>query len=146
MARNYTVSTKIMRPVAEVFAAVVSRDQMKNYFVDDANEDLRAGKTIRWRWDHYGESLVVVKSVELNKRIELTIDSNEWDKTANDSYDVAVIFEFEALDDASTRVSISEDGWKTDAEGLKASHENCGGWMHMATCLKAWMEHDIDLR
>jgi len=146
MARNYTVSTKILRPVADVFAAVVSKDIMKNYFVDDASEDLGAGTTVRWRWNHYGESLVIVKSVELNKRIELTIDSHEWDKTADESYDVAVIFEFEALDENSTRLSISEDGWKTNADGLKASHENCGGWMHMATCLKAWMEHEIDLR
>ena len=146
MARNYTVSTKIMRPVADVFTAVVSRELMKNYFVDDASEDLNAGTTVRWRWNHYGENLVVVKSVELNKRIELTIDSNEWDKTANESYDVTIIFDFEALDKGGTRLSISEEGWKTNAEGLKASHENCGGWMHMATCLKAWMEHDLDLR
>jgi len=146
MAKNYSVSTKIKRPVADVFAAVVTKEIMKNYFVDEASADLTAGTTVRWRWNHYGESLVVVKSVELNKRIELTIDSNEWDKTPDESYDVAVIFEFEALDDGHTRLSISEDGWKTNAEGLKASHENCGGWMHMATCLKAWLEHEIDLR
>ncbi|MDE0753961.1 MAG: hypothetical protein OSB26_04830 [Woeseiaceae bacterium] len=59
---------------------------------------------------------------------------------------MAVVFEFEALDESSTRLSISEEGWKTNAAGLKASHDNCGGWMHMGTCLKAWMEHEIDLR
>lgn len=146
MAKNYTVSTKIMRPVADVFEAVVSKELMKNYFIDEASANLTAGTTVRWRWNHYGESLVVVKSVDPNKRIELTIDSNEWDKTPDESYDVAVIFEFEELKDGQTRLSISEEGWKTNDEGLKASHENCGGWMHMATCLKAWMEHEIDLR
>jgi uncharacterized protein YndB with AHSA1/START domain len=78
--------------------------------------------------------------------IVLTIDSREWDKTKDEAYDVKVIFEFESLDDGGTMLSISEEGWKTDAEGLKASHDNCGGWTHMATCLKAWIEHGIDLR
>ena len=64
----------------------------------------------------------------------------------NESYPVKVIFEFEALDDGNTMLSISEEGWKTDADGLKGSHDNCGGWTHMAMCLKAWIEHGIDLR
>lgn len=146
MARNYTIQTKIMRPVAEVFDAVVSKEKMLNYFVDGASDNLREGVTIRWHWNHYGENPVVVKKIVPNELIELTIDSAEWDKTKSERYDVAVIFEFEALDSDSTMLSISEEGWKTDTDGLKASHDNCGGWMHMSVCLKAWLEHEIDLR
>jgi len=76
----------------------------------------------------------------------LTLDSREWDKTKDEAYEVDVIFEFEALADESTLLSISEAGWKQDADGLKGSYENCGGWTHMAMCLKGWIEHDIDLR
>ena len=43
-------------------------------------------------------------------------------------------------------LSISESGWKTDREGLKGSHDNCSGWTHMAMCLKAYLEHGLDLR
>lgn len=146
MARNYTVQTKIKRPVADVFDAVVSKEKMLNYFVDDASDDLKEDRTVRWRWDHYGENPIVVKEVVENQRIVLTLNSREWDKTKEDSYDVAVIFEFETLEDGNTLLSISEEGWKTDADGLKASHENCGGWTQMAAYLKAWIEHDIDLR
>ncbi len=78
--------------------------------------------------------------------IQLKLDSKAWKKTPDEPYPVKVIFEFESLDDDTTMLSISEEGWKTDADGLKASHDNCGGWSHMATCLKAWIEHDIDLR
>ncbi len=42
--------------------------------------------------------------------------------------------------------SHSEEGWKTDEAGLKASHENCGGWSQTLTYLKAYIEHGIDLR
>jgi uncharacterized protein YndB with AHSA1/START domain len=146
MARNYTVQTRIMRPVADVFDAVVSRNKMLNYFVDGASGDLEEGATVRWHWNHYGENPVVVRKVIENQLIELTLDSREWDKTKNEGYDVRVIFEFEELEDGGTMLSISEDGWKTDTDGLKGSHDNCGGWTHMAMCLKAWIEHGIDLR
>lgn len=146
MARNYTVRTRILRPVAEVFDAVASSGKLCNYFVDKASGDLVPGEIIRWTWDHYGELPVTVEEVTANERIVLTLNSGAWEKTKTDHYDVRVVFEFELLDDGNTMVSISEDGWKTDADGLKASHENCGGWQHMADCLKAWIEHGIDLR
>lgn len=147
MARNWTVQTKILCPVAKVFDAIVSRDKLCNYFTDEASGDLEEGQVINWRWDHYEFTLpVVVRKVVKNELIELILNSADWKKTATDAYDVTVSFEFEALDDGSTMLSISEEGWKTDQDGLKASHENCGGWTSMATCLKGWIEHGIDLR
>ena len=145
MSRNYRVQTKIKRPLADVFDAVVSSEKMKQYFIDGASSDLVEGETVTWRWDHYGENPVVVRKVVTNELIELAIDSKEWDKTKDDAYEVLVIFEFEELDDG-TMLSISEQGWKTDADGLKGSHDNCEGWTHMTMCLKAYLEHDIDLR
>ncbi len=147
MARNYTVQTKILRPVADVFDAIVSRDKLCNYFTDGASGDLEEGAEVRWRWDHYHATLpVVVDRIVPNELIELTLNSEQWQKTTEEAYDVKVIFEFEPLEDGSTMLSISEDGWKTNAEGLRGSHDNCGGWTHMAMCLKGWIEHGIDLR
>jgi len=146
MARNYTVSTRILRPVADVFDAIVSREKLCNYFTDKASGDLVPGQTIRWHWDHYGELPIRVDEVVANQHIVLILNSRDWDKTSEDAYDVRVVFEFESLDDGNTMLSISEEGWKTDADGLKASHENCSGWTHMAVCLKSWIEHGIDLR
>lgn len=146
MSRNYTVSTQINKPVQEVFNAVVSKEVLTKYFTNNSSGDLIEGDRVLWRWNHYGESSIVVKKIVQNERIELSLDSHEWDKTKEESYDVLVIFEFEQLDEGGTKMSISEQGWRTDDEGLKASHDNCGGWMHMATCLKAWLEHGIDLR
>ena len=147
MARNYTVQTRILRPVTEVFDAIVSRDKLCQYFTDTASSDMEEGAQIDWRWSHYEATLpVVVDKIVPNRMIRLTLDSGAWEKTITEGYEVAVIFEFEELDDGNTMLSISEEGWKTDADGLKGSHDNCGGWSHMATCLKAWIEHGIDLR
>jgi uncharacterized protein YndB with AHSA1/START domain len=146
MRRNYTVSTQIAKPVAEVFNAVVSRDLLRNYFVDKSSGDLRVGDRIRWHWDQHGEYPVEVRKIVASELIELVLDSREWHKTTEDEYEVRVIFEFEALESGATKMSISEQGWKTDTEGLQGSHDNCSGWTHMAMCLKAWLEHGIDLR
>ena len=147
MKRNYTVQTKILCPVADVFAAVTQSKNLCHYFTSETTGDLVEGDRVGWNWDHYEFTLpVLVDTVVENERIELTIDSGEWKKTTSGNYPVKVIFEFEALEDGSTLLSISESGWRTDDEGLKASHDNCGGWTHMAMCLKAWLEHRIDLR
>lgn len=145
MSKNYTVRTRINRPVADVFNAVTSQEQMKKYFLDGASEDLREGAEIAWRWDHYGENKVLVKKIVENERIEIIIDSIEWEKSKDDAYDVLITFKFEEIDDNTTMLSISEAGWKTDADGLKASHENCEGWTHMTVALKVWLEHGIAL-
>ena len=147
MSRNYTIHTRIQKPVAEVFDAIISGDKLCHYFASSVSGDIVEGATVHWRWEHYHAELpVTVQSVAPGARIELTLDSKTWEKTANESYPVTVVFELEALDDGSTMLAISESGWKTDADGLKGSHDNCSGWTHMAMCLKGWIEHDIDLR
>jgi coproporphyrinogen III oxidase len=53
---------------------------------------------------------------------------------------------FEALEDGRTLVSISEEGWRQTPEGLKNCIGNKGGRMHMLCCMKAYIEHGINLR
>ena len=146
MSRNYTVSSKINRPVADVFKAVVEREHLVKYFTDQSSGNLSAGDRVVWHWQDWGDHPVTVRSVEENRRIELVLNSKDWNKTHDDAYDVRVIFEFEESDEGGTIVSISESGWRTDEEGLKGSHDNCGGWMHMTSCLKAYLEYGVDLR
>ncbi len=146
MPNNYTVRTRINKPVAEVFDAVVSREIMTSYFTNASSSDLVEGATVIWHWEEYGENPITVKTVRTNELIELILDSEKWQKTKDEAYDVLVSMEFEALGDNSTMLSISESGWRTDEEGLKGSHDNCGGWTHMGMCLKAFLEYGIDLR
>ncbi len=146
MSRNYTVRTRINKPVGEVFQAVISREIMTRYFINAASSDLIVGETIVWRWDEYGENSVFVKTIKENVLVELVLDSKNWQKIESEAYEVLISMEFEALEDNATMLSISESGWKTDVEGLKGSHDNCGGWQHMAMCLKGYLEYDIDLR
>ena len=144
--RNYTVQTKINRPPSEVFAAIVNPDVLCRYFTDQSSGPLAVGDRVIWHWAAWGDFPVTVKQVEPPRLIHLQLDSREWQKTDPGSYLVDVFFELEALDDEATMLSISERGWQGDGPGLKASHENCSGWTHMAMCLKAHLEHELDFR
>ena len=145
MDRNYTIRTLINRPVDEVFSAIVNPDILREFFCNESSGALERGQRIVWSWNEWGDFPVEVKEVVSGQRIVLELKPADWKKTSADSDAVAVILEFEPQD-GKTLLKISEAGWKTDADGLKGSHENCGGWQHMALCLKAYLEHGIDLR
>jgi hypothetical protein len=53
---------------------------------------------------------------------------------------------FEALADGRTLVTITEQGWRETARGLRASYGNCEGWTGMLCAMKVWLEHGINLR
>lgn len=145
-ARNYTVQTKIQRPVSEVFDAIVDENTICKYFTDKTSGPLLEGQRIIWTWNTWGDFPVIVKKIVENELIHLELDPQEWKKTEDRAYTVDVFLEMEPLDHGSTMLSISEQGWLTDEAGLKGSHDNCSGWTHMALCLKAFVEHGIDLR
>lgn len=146
MSRTYRVRTKINKPLAQVFNAVVSKELITKYFSDGASGDLVAGEVIVWQWSGASDHPVTVTKVEKNQLVEIVLDSLDWQKSNGESYKITVRFEFESLDDNSTMVSISESGWIDTEDGIKGSYDNCEGWTHMLMCLKAFLEFAIDLR
>lgn len=145
-APAFTVQTRIRRPAADVFQAIIEPGVLQRYFVERASGPLRAGETVIWHWAEWGDYPVRVLRVVPGQLVELEIDSTVWKKTTGPGYPVLVAIRVEPLDENSSLLSISETGWRTDREGLKGSHDNCQGWTHMALCCKAWTEHGIDLR
>ena len=146
--RNYTVQTRIERTVGDVFDAIVNEVSICKYFTESTSGPLSEGQQVTWTWSQWGDFPVRVKRIIENELIHLEIDSGEWKKTTPDeaSYPVAIQLELESLDGGATMLSISEQGWQNDASGLRGSHDKCSGWTHMAMCLKAYLEHGIDMR
>ena len=142
MDLKFTVRAKIQRPVAAVFDAVQSPEKLSQYFTTgSASGPLVKGTTVMWSFaDYPGAFPVMVRNVVVNELIELA-----W-QAADGDYHTVVEMGFEALDEHSTLVSIAESGWRETPEGLKSSYGNCEGWMNMLCCLKAWIEHGINLR
>jgi len=142
MDLSFDVHARIARPVAEVFAAVTESRQLSSYFTTGGTSGpLREGDTVTWKFgDAPGEYPVRVTKLVPDERIEF-----DWE-TNSGGYDTRVVMTFEPTDGGGTIVRVAESGWKADPAGLEDSYGNCGGWMQMLCCLKAWAEHGINLR
>ncbi|KCZ96179.1 hypothetical protein HHI_00830 [Hyphomonas hirschiana VP5] len=148
---KFEVSGRIARPIDEVFEAVVNPEKLSGYFTTGgARGRLETGATVTWDFaDFPGAFPVYVAEVEKNKRIILHWDASDTAAERGGEaghYQTQVTMRFEALEDGRTLVSIAEEGWRQTPEGLKSTLSNKGGWMQMLCCLKAFLEHGINLR
>ena len=142
MELKFQVSAKIAKPVEEVFDAVYDPKKLGSYFTTGgASAPLDEGTTVTWSFaDYPGAFPVQVREVVKNEKIVL-----EWEAHERD-YNTIAVLTFEAIDDSSTLVRVSESGWKGEQEDLDSSYMNCMGWSQMLCHMKAWVEHGINLR
>lgn len=138
MEPKFTVQTKINKPVAEVFDAIVNPKKIVGYFCEKSDGPLTEGQTVNWSWGSH-KAAVIVKQIIFNSKIVF-----EW--PAETGGNSNVIMSFSSLDDGRTMVQISESGWPKTEAGLQASYKNCQGWQHMVTCLRGYIMYGIDLR
>lgn len=146
MNLEFTVQTRIQKPISEVFDAVYNPDKMVKYFAQSGVKGaMDAGATVHWQFAHVKSDPipVYVKAMEKNKRIVFEWAANEHDKQEvkrTESYNTTVEMTFEALSDQETLVKITESGWKENAGALAGSYQNCNGWTQMLASLKTWIE------
>jgi uncharacterized protein YndB with AHSA1/START domain len=137
---QYTVSARIEKPLAEVFAAVVDPEKLSAYFTTLGLPPgpLVAGTQVVW----WGQVAVDVVEVVQNARLVL-----EWaNRRRRGETPVRIEMEFEDLGGGATLLSISESGYGPGDEALRATYSTCEGWTQMLCSLKAWVEHGINLR
>jgi uncharacterized protein YndB with AHSA1/START domain len=154
MELTFTVAARVARPVAEVFEAIVNPSELSRYFTTGgAKGRLETGATVSWDFhDFPGAFPVRVIEVVPEKRIVLEWEAGDASPSSDPAkepdapYVTTVTMTFESLEDGRTLVSISEEGWRQTAAGLKASYGNCQGWTQMLCALKAYKEYGINLR
>ncbi len=138
MELKFLVQTKINKPVAEVFDAIINPKKLTGYFCEKSDAPLVEGQTVRWTWAKH-EVDVKVKQIIPNSKIVI-----EW-PAATCGTSIAEM-SFSTLEGGLTMIAITELGWPENAEGLSASYKNCQGWQHMLSCMRAYLLHGIDLR
>ena len=149
MEPKFSVLAHVSGPPAEVYEAVANPDYLSRYFTTGgAIGRLEAGAEVTWDFhDFPGAFPVEVVEADPPRRIVLRWDANDEGVAAADGYKTTVTIEFEPVDQGlRTRVSIGEEGWPATETGVRASYGNCMGWSQMLCALKAWIEHDINLR
>jgi uncharacterized protein YndB with AHSA1/START domain len=158
MQLKFQVQVRIQKPIAEVFEAVHNPKKLSAYFTTGgSNGPLDEGHDVIWTFaDMAGHTMDVPLKVEKtvkNKLIRFKWAANEETYAPEEgkmptaaNYQTTVEMKFESIGDRGTMVSISEGEWHQTEGGLKGSYDNCGGWMNMGCCLKAYLEYGVNLR
>ena len=133
------VQLKILKPVHQVFEAIVNPAEMSKYFISSGSDRLDTGKAVTWRWDDVG----VQAAVKVQQVVQ---DSNISFLWSTAGVEALVSIDLVPDDETSTIVKITESSWPPDAEGIARCLGQTQGWTHMLCCLKAYLEYDINLR
>ncbi|MDP1745066.1 MAG: SRPBCC domain-containing protein [Bacteroidota bacterium] len=133
------VKDTVLKPVAEVFNAVIDPEKLSGFFVSRASGPIKAGETTIWYFDDFGvESSVIVKAVKENELITF-----EW---AASGVTARVDIVFKAIDPNSTSVTITEKSFPFDKTGVSKALGQTQGWTDFLCSLKAYLYCGINLR
>lgn len=133
-----TTKFKILKPANEVFEAFAEPEKMANYWFSSGTGRVEQGKTITWRYEEYNaEVLIHVLEIEENEKIVFS-----W---GEEGQETIVTITLEKLDESSTKIEITESGFKEDDPDLvdKLVGQK-GGWVYMLTCLKGYLENGVN--
>jgi uncharacterized protein YndB with AHSA1/START domain len=141
--KNKTLEIKatlqILKPVDEVFEAIVNPTKMSNYFISKSSGKMEEGKQIMWQFPEFDKEFSIrVGKIEMDKYI-----SYFWNI---DETELLVEMTLIPKDSSSTIVIITEKGRDNDEAGINWLKGNTEGWANFLACLKAYLEYGINLR
>jgi uncharacterized protein YndB with AHSA1/START domain len=130
---------QMLKPVNEVFEAIIDPVKMSNYFISKSSGRMDEGKKIMWRFPEFDmEFPIRVGKIEKDKYI-----SFYWDV---DGIELLTEMTLTKRANNSTLVSITEKSRENDEAGIKWLMGNTEGWANFLACLKAYLEYGINLR
>ncbi len=130
---------QIQKPIREVFEAIVDPAKMTNYFISKSTGRMEEGKHLIWNFPEFEtDFLIRVGTVIQDKFISFywLIDNKEL-------ITEMILTPREA---DTTLVNITEKSMENDDAGIKWLQGNTEGWANFLACLKAYLEHGINLR
>jgi uncharacterized protein YndB with AHSA1/START domain len=130
---------QIIKPVHEVFEAIVDPDKMSNYFISNGSGRMEEGKEITWQFPEFDtKSPIRVGTIEKDKYI-----SFYW---VMDGVELFVEITLSHIEDDATLVKVTEKSMPNNEAGIKWLMGNTEGWANFLACLKAYLEYGINLR
>ena len=133
------VQLGIRKSSSEIFDAIVNPEKMTKYFISGSTGKMESGKTLTWTWtDYEGEHEIKVGKIERDKVV-----SFEWNGSG---LNCVVVITLEPKGNNQTLVKITESDWPADYKGANQCMGQVEGWTHFLLCMKAYLEHGIDLR
>lgn len=134
-------SIKINKLPQEVFNAIVDPANMTNYFISSSTGFMKDGVSLTWKFPE----MDIEFPVTVGKIINEAYISFYWDPVMDGEQTlVEITLKHEA--ENKTRIIVTEKSKPNDAVSIKWLKDNTEGWAHFLACLKAWLEHGINLR
>jgi uncharacterized protein YndB with AHSA1/START domain len=133
------VELRIEKSAHDVFEAIIDPIKMAHYFISSGSGRLEPNRTVEWAFADAGaRGKVMVHDVDIDHRVTFS-----WPVAGRDR-----LVEIELLaDSAATEVKIREGVYDAaDINEVRSFGGQTGGWMNILCCLKAYLEHDINLR
>lgn len=141
--KNQTLELKaalqILKPVGDVFEAIVDPIKMTNYFISKSSGKLEEGKQIMWKFPEFDLEF----PIRVGKIVKNSYISYYWD---SDGIELLVEMTLTPRDSNKTLVSVTEKSRNNDEAGIKWLMGNTEGWANFLACLKAYLEYGINLR
>jgi uncharacterized protein YndB with AHSA1/START domain len=135
---DVNVRERILKPVDEVFDAVVDPRKMSQYFISGASGPIRPGR-VEWEFGDVGVGVSInVLEVERNRRI--VFESSALGPR------IRCTIEFAADGPDVTLVTVTESAFSLTGEGVKLALGQNAGWTRTLCGLKAWLQFGINLR
>ena len=136
---DVSVRERILKPVNEVFDAVVDPEKMSNYFISGASGPIRADTTVIWEFADVGAKVSIdVLEVEENRKIVL--ESSALGPR------IRTTIQFAADSPNATVVTVTESKFPLTEEGVKRALGQNAGWTYTLCGLKAYVQFGINLR
>ncbi|MBZ9731496.1 SRPBCC domain-containing protein [Salegentibacter sp. JZCK2] len=131
---------QIAKPKAEVYNAIIDPEQMKHYFISEGSGMMDEGKTVSWKFPEFDEYV----PVKVLKLIPNKLISFEWEGAAGQNLKVEI--SLAEMPGRTTLVKVTEGKMAADDMGIQWFGGNTEGWANFLACLKAYLEHGINLR
>ncbi|PFG05380.1 uncharacterized protein YndB with AHSA1/START domain [Bacillus sp. es.034] len=134
---NNLSQMRIQRTASEIFDAFIDPGKIGNFWFSSSSERWEEGKTVTLRYEEYGaQGDIHIVEIEEHKKIVF-----EW------AGNHIVTISFTQEEKGSTIVGVEEEGFDENNEDfISQLVDNKEGWVYMLTCLKGYMEYDVDLR
>jgi uncharacterized protein YndB with AHSA1/START domain len=139
MDLEVSVRERVLRPVGEVFHAIVDPEKMKHYFISGASGPLVPETTVEWEFGDVGAK-VPVDVVRVDETQGIAFDWNACGARTR------VTIHLQEDDSNATVVIVNEGKFPFDREGVKRALGQNAGWTYTLCCLKAYLQFGINLR
>lgn len=129
---------QVLKPIKEVFEAIVDPEQMSNYFISGGNGRIEEGVIVLWSFPEFDGEF----SVRVGKVVKDELVQFYWD---HEGCEHRVEISLSPNTGSSTIVRIIETGEENTPAGIAWAIGNTEGWANFLACLKAWLEYGVHL-